>query len=90
MSKIGGNENDHTGKIYGGAITVKGKGGYPNIFYTHLQKIKVVVGQEVTLGTPLAEISLWETSPKGSHVHVGLPYGIKLNSILDLDSGKIR
>ena len=90
VSKIGGNENDHTGKIYGGAITVKGKGGYPNIFYTHLQKIKVVVGQEVTLGTPLAEISLWETSPKGSHVHVGLPYGIKLNSILDLDSGKIR
>lgn len=90
VSKIGGNDNDHSGKIYGGSITIKGKGGYPDIFYTHLQRIKVVKGQEVTLGTPLAEISLWETSPKGSHVHVGLPYGIKLNSILDLDKGKIR
>ena len=90
VSKIGGNEKDHTGKIYGGSITVKGKDGYSDIFYTHLQRIKVVKGQEVTLGTPLAEISLWETSPKGSHVHVGLPYRIKLNSILDLDKGKIR
>lgn len=88
VSKIGGNDTDHTGKVYGGSITIKGKGGYPDIFYTHLQRIKVVEGQEVTLGTPLAEISLWETSPKGSHVHVGLPYGIKLNSILDLDTGK--
>lgn len=90
VSKIGGNPEDHTGKIYGGSITIKGKDGYPDIFYTHLQKIKVVKGQEVTLGTPLAEISLWQTSPKGSHVHVGLPYGIKLNSILNLDTGKIK
>jgi murein DD-endopeptidase MepM/ murein hydrolase activator NlpD len=90
VSKIGGNDNDHTGKIYGGSITVKGKNGYSDIFYTHLQNIKVVKGQEVTLGTPLAEISLWETSPKGSHVHVGLPNGIKLNSLLDLNTGKIR
>ena len=90
VSKIGGNENDHTGKIYGGAITVKGKDGYPDIFYTHTQKIKVVRGQEVTLGTPLAEISLWETNPKGSHVHVGLPYGINLSSVLNLNTGKIK
>lgn len=90
VSKIGGNDEDHTGKIYGGSITVKGKDGYPDIFYTHLQKIKVVKGQEVTLGTPLAEISLWETSPKGSHVHVGLPYGTNLNSVLNLDTGKIK
>ena len=90
VSKIGGNDEDHTGKIYGGSITVKGKDGYTDIFYTHLQKIKVVKGQEVTLGTPLAEISLWETSPKGSHVHVGLPYGTNLNSLLNLDTGKIK
>ena len=90
VSKIGGNDNDHTGKIYGGSITVKGKDGYPDIFYTHTQKIKVVRGQEVTLGTPLAEISLWETNPKGSHVHVGLPYGINLSSVLNLNTGKIK
>ena len=90
VSKIGGNDNDHTGKIYGGSITVKGKDGYSDIFYTHLQKIKVVKGQEVNLGTPLAEISLWETSPSGSHVHVGLPYGVRLNSLIDLSTGKIK
>ena len=90
VSKIAGNENDHKGKVYGGQITVKGVNGYTDIFYTHLQKIKVVKGQEVTLGTPLAEISLWETSPSGSHVHVGLPYGVKLDTLLDLSTGKIK
>jgi hypothetical protein len=90
VSKIGGNDKDHTGKIYGGSITVKGKDGYCDIFYTHLQKIKVEKGQEVTLGTPLAEISLWHTSPTGSHVHVGLPYKKNLNSLLNLDTGKVN
>ena len=90
VSKIGGNEKDHTGKIYGGSITVKGKDGYSDIFYTHLQNIKVEIKQEVTLGTPLAEISLWHTNPKGSHVHVGLPYKENLNSLLNLDTGKVK
>ena len=90
VSKIGGNEKDHTGKIYGGSITVKGKDGYSDIFYTHLQNIKVEIKQEVTLGTPLAEISLWHTNPKGSHVHVGLPYKKNLNSLLNLDTGKVK
>ena len=49
----------------------------------------VKVGQKVTLGTPLAEISLWETSPTGSHVHVGLQSGF-LNDLLDLKTGKIK
>ena len=49
----------------------------------------VKVGQKVTLGTPLAEISLWETSPSGSHVHVGLQSGF-LNDLLDLKTGKIK
>jgi len=37
----------------------------------------------------LAEISLWNTSPKSSHVHVGLPYGNNLNSLLNMDTGEI-
>jgi len=89
VSKVSGNQNDHDGKIYGASITVKGDSGYPDIFYTHLQNVKVVKGQTVTLGTPLAEISLWNTSPKSSHVHVGLPYGNNLNSLLNMDTGEI-
>ena len=89
VSKIGGNQNNHKGNIYGAQITIKGDGGYTNVFYTHLQNVMVKVGQKVTLGTPLAEISLWETSPLGSHVHVGLENG-ELNDLLDLKTGKIK
>ena len=89
VSKIGGNQNNHKGKIYGAQITIKGYGGYTNVFYTHLQNVMVKVGQEVTLGTPLAEISLWETSPSGSHVHVGLETG-SLNDLLNLKTGEIK
>ena len=37
----------------------------------------------------VSEISLWETSPLGSHVHVGLENG-ELNDLLDLKTGKIK
>ena len=89
VSKIGGNQNNHKGNIYGAQITIKGDGGYTNVFYTHLQNVMFKVCQKVTLGTPLAEISLWETSPLGSHVHVGLENG-ELNDLLDLKTGKIK
>ena len=89
VSKIGGNQNNHKGKIYGAQITIEGAGGYTNVFYTHLQNVMVNVGQEVTLGTPLGEISLWETYPRSSHVHVGLQSGF-LNDLLDLKTGKIK
>jgi murein DD-endopeptidase MepM/ murein hydrolase activator NlpD len=89
VSKIGGNQNNHKGKIYGAQITIEGYVGYTNVFYTHLQNVMVKVGQEVKLGTPLAEISLWETSPSGSHVHVGLQTG-SLNDLLNLKTGEIK
>ena len=89
VSKIGGDQNNHKGKIYGAQITIKGDGGYTNVFYTHLQNVMVNVGQEVKLGTPLGEISLWETYPRSSHVHVGLESG-GLNDLVDLNNGKIK
>lgn len=89
VSKIGGNENKHKGKIYGGSVTVTGTDGYPDIFYTHMQKIKVTNGQTIDLGTQIGEISNWETNPSGSHVHIGLEWGSNLDSLLDLNTGKI-
>jgi murein DD-endopeptidase MepM/ murein hydrolase activator NlpD len=88
VKKIGGNQNDHNGKIYGANVTVSGTDGYPDIFYTHMQNIKVTKGQVVGVGTPIGEISKWEDNPSGSHVHVGLPYGKKLSDLIDLNTGK--
>jgi murein DD-endopeptidase MepM/ murein hydrolase activator NlpD len=90
VKKIGGNQNDHSGKIYGASVKVSGADGYPDIFYTHMQNIKVSVGQTVTLGTPIGEISKWNDNPSSSHVHVGLPWGEKLSDLLNLDNGKIK
>lgn len=90
---IGGNENKHTGSIFGLQITVKGEDGYPDVFYTHLQKAKVKKGDKITIGTPLAEITPWYNKiggAKSSHVHVGLPWGEKLSSLIDLNTGKIK
>jgi len=88
VSSIGGDQNDHEGKIYGASISVKGSNGYPDIFYTHLQNVKVSVGEKVTLGTPLAEISKWESGTY-HHVHVGLPWGKELSDLIDLNTGEI-
>jgi len=89
VKKIGGNQNDHDGKVYGGQVTVTGENGYPDIFYTHLQNLKVSEGQKVDLGTPIAEISRWD-SGSYHHVHVGLPYGEKLSSFIDMETGEIK
>jgi len=90
VKKIGGNQDDHNGKVYGAQVTVTGTDGYPDIFYTHLQSLKVSEGDTVELGTPIGEISKWEDSPPTSHVHVGLPYGKKLGDLIDLNSGEIK
>ena len=89
VSKIAGDEDDHTGKVYGAQVTISGEYGYPDIFYTHLQNLKVSKGQKVNLGTPIGEISRWD-SGSYHHVHVGLPYGEKLSSFIDMNTGEIK
>ena len=92
VSNIGGNQNDHDGKVYGAQVTVTGENGYPDIFYTHLQNLKVSKGQKVDLGTPIAEISRWD-SGSYHHVHVGLPDKPilqKLSSFIDMETGEIK
>lgn len=89
VSKLGGDQNKHSGKIYGASVTVTGVDGYPNVFYTHMQNVQVSVGTNVDLGTPIGEISNWNDNPSGSHVHVGIE-GDNLSSLLNLDTGEIK
>ena len=89
VSKVGGNESVHRSKIYGGNVTVTGVDGYSDVFYTHMQNIKVSVGDVVDLGTPIGEISNWEDNPSASHVHVGLPFGQNLSTLVNMGTGEI-
>lgn len=90
VSKIGGNENKHSGKIFGAQVTVKGANGYPDIFYTHLTNIQISVGQEVQLGTLIGEITQWTDAPSSEHVHIGLPFGSSISSLVDISTGKLK
>lgn len=80
--------NKRSGKVYGTQVTIEGEENYPDIFYTHLKNVKLKVGDQVALGDYIGEICEWEDWPKGTHVHIGLPYGTHLNSLLS-DSDKI-
>lgn len=88
--KIGGNENKHAGKIFGAQVTVKGKNGYPDIFYTHLTNIQVSKGDKIQPGTLIGEITRWDNAPSSEHVHIGMPYGTSISSLVDMGTGKIK
>ncbi len=80
--------NKRSGKVYGTQVTIEGDENYPDIFYTHLKNVKLKVGDQVGLGDYIGEICEWEDWPQGTHVHIGLPHGNHLNSLLS-DSDKI-
>jgi murein DD-endopeptidase MepM/ murein hydrolase activator NlpD len=81
------NTGKNSGKIYGTQVTVKGEDGFPNIFYTHLKNVVVSVGDKVDIGDLIGEVSEWGKS-KGTHVHVGLPYGKHIDKLLSSDYSK--
>ena len=69
-------------KIFGTQVSIKGTNGSPNIFYTHLDSVKLKSGDKVKIGDFIGNITRWPAVPEGSHVHVGLPYGIELDAVL--------
>ena len=71
-----------SGKIYGTQVTVTGDEGYPDIFYTHLKNVNLQKGDVVKVGDKIGEVSEWDTSPKSTHVHIGLPRGNHLKDLL--------
>lgn len=68
--------------IYGIQIIVAGQNGYPDIFYTHTDSPAVSVGDVVKVGDPIAQIGLPKTKEMPHHVHIGLPPGVHISSLM--------
>ena len=68
-------------KIYGTQISIKGEDGYPNIFYTHIENVKLSKGDVVDVGDFIGTV---KESPGNTetHVHIGLPYGSHIKDLL--------
>ena len=69
-------------KIFGTQVSIRGIDGNPNIFYTHLEGVKIKTGDNVNVGDYIGKITRWPTYPSESHVHVGLPYGKDLGELV--------
>lgn len=61
-------------RIYGDSLTVRGSGGDPDTFYTHITDIKVEVGDPVKKGQLLAYIIKGELGIP-DHVHLSVKIG---------------
>jgi murein DD-endopeptidase MepM/ murein hydrolase activator NlpD len=76
----------NSGKIFGTQVTIQGKDGYPDIFYTHLKNVKLKSGDNVNVGDYIGEISEWVGHDTMTHVHIGLPKGRHLRELLNSNS----
>lgn len=72
----------NSGKIFGTQVTVSGRDGFPDIFYTHLKDVKLRAGDKVSVGDRIGLISEWIGNDKITHVHIGLPPGNHLRDLL--------
>jgi murein DD-endopeptidase MepM/ murein hydrolase activator NlpD len=78
----------NSGKIFGTQVSIKGAEGFPNIFYTHVKNVKLKIGDTIKVGDYIGVISEWIGHDTMTHVHIGLPYGEHIRSLLK-NSGKI-
>jgi len=69
-------------KIFGTQVSIRGVDGNPDIFYTHLDSVKIKNGDKVNVGDFIGKITKWPTNPSGSHVHIGLPHGKDLGELV--------
>jgi peptidoglycan hydrolase-like protein with peptidoglycan-binding domain/predicted nucleotidyltransferase len=72
----------NSGQVFGTQIEIKGTKPFPDIFYTHITNVKLQKGDTVNVGDYIGEVMRWESNPKSSHVHIGLPYGYELKDLL--------
>jgi ribosomal protein S8 len=72
-------------KIYGTQVSIRGVDDNPDIFYTHLEGVKIKSGDKVNVGDYIGKITKWPTYPSESHVHVGLPYGKDLGQLVTIN-----
>lgn len=78
----------NSGKVFGTQVSIKGKGEFPDIFYTHLKNVRLNAGDIVKIGDYIGEISEWVGHEGMEHVHIGLPRGRHLKELL-VNSDKI-
>lgn len=69
-------------KVYGTQVTVKGEDGYPDIFYTHIENVKLNKGDSVNVGDFIGTVKEWP-GHTATHVHVGLQRGYHLRDLLN-------
>ena len=76
-------------KIFGTQVSISGTDGYPSIFYTHINEVKLKTGDVVDIGDFIGNIERWPASPETSHVHIGIDQNKDIYSFMD-KSGKIK
>ena len=72
-------------KVYGTQITISGEDGYPDIFYTHTIGVNLSQGDQVSIGTPIAQIAQPTSKGMTPHVHVGLANGAVISTFINED-----
>lgn len=75
--------------VFGTQLSISGMDNYPNIFYTHIQDVKLKVGDVVEPGDFIGNITRWETYPDASHVHIGIDGKKDIFSFMD-KNGKLK
>jgi murein DD-endopeptidase MepM/ murein hydrolase activator NlpD len=77
------------GNIFGTQLSITGTNGFPSIFYTHIKNVKLNVGDTVSPGDYIGEITEWPLHPESSHVHVGIERGHDVFDYMD-KNGNIK
>ena len=80
--------SNNGGKVYGTQISVSGKDGYPNLFYTHTDSSQVASGDQVRVGELIAYVGKPNSPEMPTHLHLGVEPGSNLESLVSR-SGKI-
>ena len=70
-------------KVFGTQVSIDGEDGFPDIFYTHIENVRLRKGDKVNVGDFIGTIKQWpKHDPKMNHVHVGLPRGRHIKELL--------
>jgi len=75
-------------KLYGQSFTVDSDGGLPDIYYTHLQGVKVRKGDKLECGQLIGYVMDFPGSSY-DHVHIGIESGHNIREFLN-DDGSLK
>jgi peptidoglycan hydrolase-like protein with peptidoglycan-binding domain len=75
-------------KLYGQSFTVDSDGGLPDIYYTHLQGVKVRKGDKIECGQLIGYVMDFPNSSY-DHVHIGIESGHNIREFLN-DDGSLK